>query len=123
MADTASLVESKVFQGAAGLYGIPWRNHEEYVSWVSQYDPSKHPVRTGHPIVFEKPVRYLQECPRQMNVRATRYMFPSGLEYKKWGFDGTAHSGPKIDVDSPGFIKGVSSSVSAFPAIQQASIV
>lgn len=119
MADGPRLTEQKQFHGGAGLYGGPWREHEQYVAWLSSFDPSKMPVRTGNPIVFPKPIRYLQPCPRDMHVRNTRYMFPSGLDYKKWGFSGTLHSAPKIDVNAPGFVLGQSSSVSDFPSNQQ----
>lgn len=108
MADAATLTEQKRFQGPAGLYGIPWKESMEYVSWLSGFDPSHHPVRTGHPIVFQRPVRYIPQSPSEMHVSNSRYVFPSGLQYSQWGFTGTMSSAPKLQAASPGFIPGPS---------------
>lgn len=105
--DPGNITEQKLWVGSKGVGGIAWDDHEEYVAYVSQYG-GKLPVRTGHPVIYTRGP--MQESLHQMNVRATRYIFPGGLNYSKWGFTGDMKSSG--DGPMQGYIAGNSTSTS-----------
>ena len=87
--DSGQLTEQKLFQGAGGIGGLAWADHEQYVDWISQYG-TRQPVRRGHPMIAAR--LNPQESLHRLDVSQTRFHFPSGLEAHKWGFTGTLKS-------------------------------
>ena len=104
--DPGNLNEQKLWQGAAGIGGLAWDDNENYVQYLRQYADTQ-PARTGHPLVFGR--LNPQESLNRLDVIQTRYQFPGGLQYQKWGFTGDMKSSDGAAMGGS-FIPGNSSS-------------
>jgi len=107
MSDSAGLIEQKRFQGDRGIYGSAW-GMNDYVNNLRSFD-HRQPVRGGHPMPYlPRDNAFVSPCPHTANIRGSRYLFPGGLEFSRWGFSGEMSSDSKPGFSSPGFIKGPS---------------